>query len=182
MRDLLNMAVRALAAAGLGAVLLAQPGRPAAAAEAGEFEVKAAYVYNFIQLTGWPARGADAGPVKICVAGGGPLAEAVGGLAGRKAGGRVIEVSTAAAAGILAGCHVAVFSQGARENLPDLLWRLEGSDVLTVGDLPQFARKGGIIGFVMEKGRVRIELNPGSAKRSGLKISARLMEVARLVR
>lgn len=182
MRDLARIMPGTLAAACLALALPALFCRPAAAAEAGEFAVKAAYVYNFIQLTGWPARGAEDGPVKVAVVGGGPLAEAVGGLAGRKAGGRVIEVSTAAVVGAMAGSHVVVFTQGARESLPDLLWRLEDSDVLTVGDLPQFARKGGIIGFVTEKGRVRIELNPGTAKRAGLKISARLMEVARLVR
>lgn len=158
--------------------------RPEPAAAASEFEVKAAYVYNFIQLVEWPPhRGAATGPVRICVAGSAALAEAMAGLDGRQAGGRKIEVSSSSAAGIPpAGCHVLVLGPGVKGELAGILKKLEGSDTLSVGDVPQFARKGGVIGFVTEGGKVRIEVNLKAGRQAGLKISARLIEVARIVK
>ena len=149
-----------------------------------EFDVKSAYIYNFIQLVDWPARenGAAAGPIKIYVIGGASLGEALAGLKGREIEGRAIQVSSAAAANAsLQDQHIVVLGRAAQDQLQDILKRLEGTDVLTVGDLPQFARKGGIIGFVTESGRVRIEINLRAAKRAGLKVSGKLMEVARVI-
>ena len=187
-RRLLTEYAKALALA----LALAAPGAlsflPAvvhAAGAATESDVKAAYIYNFLQLVDWPAResGATAGPIKICVIGGLQLGEALSGLSGRQAGGRPIEVSSSSAAGDgLAACHVVVAGPGAQDALPIIFEKLKGADVLTVGDIPRFARKGGIIGFMTENGRVKIEINIHTARRAGLKISGRLMEVARVIR
>jgi len=156
-----------------------------AAGEITEFTVKSAYVYNFIQLVDWPARdkGAAAGPIRICVIGGAPLAEALAELTGRQVNGRDIQVSSASAADNgLADYHVVVIGRAAQAQLPGILKKLEGANSLTVGDLPQFARKGGIIGFVNEGSRIKIELNIRAARRGGLKVSAKLMEVARIIK
>jgi hypothetical protein len=171
----------------LGALALAAlcSGAGLAAGEITEYTVKSAYVYNFIQLVDWPARetGAAAGPIKICVIDSGPLGEALSGLNNRQVSGRSIHVSssTSADAG-LAYCHIVVIGRPAQDQLPGILKKLEGAHILTVGDIPQFARKGGIIGFVNEEGRVRIELNIRAARQGGLKVSAKLMEVARIIK
>lgn len=168
------------------AALFFLPGAgPAAPAGVTEFAVKSAYVYNFIQLVDWPAResGAAAGPIKICVIGGAALGEALAGLEDREIDGRRIQVSSAAAANAsLPEQHIVILGRAAQDQLPEILKRLEGADVLTVGDLPQFARKGGMIGFVTENGRVRLEINLRAARRAGLKVSGKLMEVARVIR
>lgn len=54
--------------------------------------------------------------------------------------------------------------------------------MLTVSDLPGFARGAGVIGLVNENNRIKIEINLKAAREAGLKISSRLLEVSRLVR
>lgn len=162
--------------------LLLAPGGYAAASGVTEAAVKSAYVYNFVQLVDWPARDAS-GPIRICVLDNSVLAAALGELGGMNVNGRGISVSSAsAAAEALDGCHVVVVGRSAQDQAPDVIRELGHTDVLTIGDLPQFARNGGMIGFFSENGRVRIELNINAVKKAGLKVSAKLMEVARLVR
>lgn len=149
-----------------------------------ESDVKSAYIYNFIQLVDWPAResGPAAGPIKIFVIAGAPLWEALAELEGRQVNGRDIRVSSAAPANVpLADNHIVVLGGAAQAQFPEVMKKLEGADVLTVGDIPRFARKGGMIGFVTENGRVRIEINLRAARRAGLKVSGKLMEVARVI-
>ncbi|PIS47165.1 MAG: hypothetical protein COT17_04870 [Elusimicrobia bacterium CG08_land_8_20_14_0_20_51_18] len=174
--------------AALAAALVSSLIRPPAAVSAAspsEAEVQSAYIYNFIPLISWPERNAAAssGSVKICHVGEGPLAGELSGLTGRQAGGRVIRVSSAAVAGeSLSSCDIVMLSPSVREQIPVILKKLEGSAILTVSPIPQFARKGGVVGFVTEKGRVRIEISLGALKKTGLKVSAKLMEVARLLK
>ena len=178
-RGLVCLALAALAAPAF------LPGAKAAAGEITEFTVKSAYVYNFIQLVDWPAldNGAAAGPIRICVIGSAPLGEALAELTGRQVNGRSIQVSSASAADSgLADHHIVVIGRAAQDQLPGILKKLEGANILTVGDLPQFARKGGIIGFINEGGRVKIERNIRAARKGGLKVSAKLMEVARIIK
>ena len=54
--------------------------------------------------------------------------------------------------------------------------------MLTVGEADHFARRGGMIGFFLEDNRVRLEVNRGAAERAGLRLSSKLLAVARLVK
>ena len=62
-----------------------------------------------------------------------------------------------------------------------ILLGLKGSSVLTVGDAPGFAILGGVINFVLDDNRVRFEINQKAAEAAHLKLSARLLTVAKLV-
>ena len=64
----------------------------------------------------------------------------------------------------------------------ELLKNVKGSRVVTVSDIPDFSRQGGIVGFAIENGRVKIEINVNESKRAGLKFGAKLLEVARLIK
>jgi hypothetical protein len=66
-------------------------------------------------------------------------------------------------------------------HLRAILLGLKGSSVLTVGDAPGFAILGGVINFVLDDGRVRFEINLKAAEQAHLKISARLLTVAKVV-
>jgi hypothetical protein len=72
-------------------------------------------------------------------------------------------------------------SASERGRLPEILSALGSKSVLTVSEVEEFAARGGVINFVLVDNRVRFEINPGAAKRSGLKISSELLRLGRIV-
>ena len=82
--------------------------------------------------------------------------------------------------GNLRGCQIAFISASVRETRT-VLNALNGASTLTVGESPNFARDGGMINFVLENQRVRFEINLGAAKRARLRISSKLLSLARIV-
>ncbi len=76
-----------------------------------------------------------------------------------------------------------VFLSASEEGHIDaVLQDLKTKSILTVGDMKSFARRGGIVFFVRRKNTVRLEINLRAAERAGLKISAKLLEVAKIVK
>lgn len=149
-----------------------------------EAKVKAAYIFNFTKFVDWP--GAEGGmggePIRICIVGNDPVRVPLEELSGREAKGRPLKIVRVKDASALSSCHILFVSRAERQQVAQILERLQGMPVLTVSDIPQFAQQGGVIGFVAEHNRIRIEINQRAARQAGLKISARLLEVARMVR
>ncbi len=165
-------------------VLIAAPGfpSPAAAVDDLEAKVKTAYVYNFMAFIEWEAESKEpSAPMRICVLGDDPSLELLRELCKRQIRGRAIEVKAARRLEALLPCHVMLFSQSERARTPEVLKALQGMSILTVSDIPDFAKSGGMVGFVTEEGRVKIEVNPRLVTQSGLRISAKLLEVARII-
>jgi hypothetical protein len=140
-----------------------------------EYRVKAAYLFNFAKFVEWPAAAA-AGPISICVAGrnvfGDALAETVRGEAvnGRPFAVRVILEPEP-------GCHIIFVPQGAA--VAAYLRAARTSPALTVGESADFIEQGGIVNFTLEGANVRFEIDPQAAERVGLRISSRLLRLAR---
>ena len=79
-------------------------------------------------------------------------------------------------------CQI-LFISGSEENqLKQILTVLKGSSVLTVSDMPQFSRQGGMVQFILDGSRVRFEINLASAQRAGLTFSSELLKLAVNVR
>jgi hypothetical protein len=160
------------------------PGMGFAADSDLELTVKSAYIYNFIQFIDWQEQESNAvnRPIKICMIGGDPLGEALSELSNRLVKGRSIQVERHdGATGDLAGYHIVVIGRSAEERLPAILKQLAGANVLTVSDILQFTRKGGGIGLATVNGKVKIEINSSVTLHAGLRISAKLLEVASIV-
>lgn len=150
-----------------------------------ELSVKSAYIYNFIKFIDWQEEqdNASSGPIRICVVGDDPLGEALSELKSRQVKGRSIQVERHTnEAWDLSGYHIVVIGRSEAERLPSILKQLADANVLTVSDIQEFAQKGGGIGLVTVEGKVRIEINSRVTSRAGLKVSAKLLEVARIVR
>jgi hypothetical protein len=81
----------------------------------------------------------------------------------------------------LKGCHILFISPSERNSLPQLLKPLKGGNILTVGDTSEFIRQGGIIGFVRMGKRFQFEINLSAAQEAQLKISSKLLDLARVV-
>lgn len=165
-------------------VVLFLSGTLAAAETSLEYDVKAAYIFNFMQFIDWrePEDVAAKSPLTICVIGDNPIGAALAELTKRKIKGRSIEVRDfSGMRNVPNSCHIVVIGRSAEEMVPSILIQLAGSNVLTVSDIPEFARGGGGIGFVIDQGKVKIEINARAIEQAGLTVSAKLMEVARIV-
>jgi len=161
------------------AALLAAPGGVRAQA-AGEYELKAAFLYNFAKFVDWPpaAFPDPNAPFRICVLGkdpfGGSLQAAV---TGEEIAGHKLTVAGARTT----GCQVLFISRSERDQTAQILAAVKDSPVLTVGDSPGFLEQGGVINFLLEGGKVRFEINNEAAGKARLTISSKLLQLARRV-
>jgi hypothetical protein len=148
-----------------------------------EHEVKAAFLYNFGKYVKWPESAADANsPFVICILGTDPFGKILDDIvSGNRVQNRPAEVRRLAQPGELADCEVAFISASERNNLERILQSLQKVPVLTVGDMPQFAERGGMINLTMEDNRVKFVVNVEAAERSGLTPSSQLLRLAKLV-
>jgi hypothetical protein len=149
-----------------------------------EAKVKAAYIYNFIQFVDWPGSDSDrdSSPIRIGVLGSDPVGTCLEELSGRQVKGRTLKVERVHKDyRKLASFHILFISRSEQTQLSQQLQQVQGSSVLTVSDIDQFSRKGGMIGFFTEGGKIRIEISLAAIKQSNIKLSARLIEVARIV-
>ena len=167
------------------ALLLCSPALRAAAAEPGEFEyqVKAAFVVKFIGYVEWPAQvmAAPDQPFRIGVAGQDALVDELRRTAaGITAAGRPIEVRRLARGDEAAGVQLLFVARASSGQLAPLLAAVRERPVLTVTETDP-AEAGGMINFVVVDDKVRFDVALPAAEQSGLRISARLLAVARRV-
>jgi YfiR/HmsC-like len=174
---------RALPAALLGLALLlaALPAAVRAQVAASEYDVKAAFLFNFTKFVEWPgsAFSDDRGALQLCVFGGNPFGKSLEAVAGEEVGGHRLGVRRVEDTGKLAGCHVLFIDPAeSSDRTSQVLSSVRGEPVLTVGDNRGFLDRGGIINFVLEGTKVRFEINQEAAERAGLKISSKLLRLA----
>ena len=169
-----------LLAAGGGA----RGGTASGTAALSEYQIKAAYLYYFTTFVDWPpetfARTGNA--LVIGVLGEDPFGAVLDEtLRGKTVNNRRLAVRRFTGPRDARDCHILFISSSERDRLESILKGLEGSPVLTVGDLDRFAARGGQIAFRMEDKRVRFDINPAAIERSGVKISAQLLKLGRVV-
>ena len=167
-------------------VLLLAPMAISAAQESAtnEYQVKAAYLFNFVKFVEWPANifpSVDT-PVEICVVGRNPFGHALeDSIAGKTVGGRRLEITHLSRGVELRSCQILFISSSEKSQMPEILQKLAGASVLTVSDTSGFTENGGIINFVLDGDRVRFDANVEAAGQAHLRLSARLLTVARAV-
>jgi hypothetical protein len=153
-----------------------------AAAQALENDIKAAFLLNFTKFVDWPPTAfADSdSPMAICVLGKDPFGRALDEIVqGETVNARKLIVRRVSQPLAPQQCQV-VFLSASEGDISKILSGL-GRGVLTVGEGASFVREGGIIGFVMENRRVRFDINQSAADNAGLKMSSKLLSVARSI-
>lgn len=143
-----------------------------------EYEVKAAFLYNFTRFINWNEPPPEDVPLTVCVLGDDPFQDLLAPLVGRKAHGRVLQLRTPSEQGQMNGCNVLFVSASEQFNLRGILEKATQQDMLTVSDIPDFARQGGIVGYVKQGNVIRFEINLMAASEAGLSINSRLLELA----
>ncbi len=157
----------------------AQPARPSR-----EFQIKAAFLYNFAQFVSWPPESFESAesPLVIAVLGSDPFGWFLDDLVqGERANGRPLVVRRFRTVEELGRCHVLFVSGSEGRHLERIVERLHGESVLTVCDWEDYARHGAIVWFAMERNRVRLRINLDAAKAAGLTISSKLLRSAETV-
>ena len=170
----LTLLVTLLAAAGSSGAARAAPN---------EYEVKAAFLYNFAKFTAWPPSQAPAEePFTICILGEDPFGPALDLLNGKPVDGRPVEVRRLAKPGEIGRCRIVFVGLPHAREIAGLAENLRHQPVLTVGDSPGFVRSGGMVGFVLTDGRIRFEIDPDRIAPTGLAVSSQLLKLAIITR
>jgi YfiR/HmsC-like len=164
---------------------LADPYSHAQQPKASEFQVKAAYLYNFGRFVEWPDENPSdkSQPFEICVLGTdpfGPTLDAT--LASETIGGKSVAAKRISKPQDVDSCRILFISSSEESHLKEVLSALDKSSVLTVSDIPRFSQRGGMIGFILDGGRVRFDVNLASAQGARLTLSSELLKVATNVR
>jgi YfiR/HmsC-like len=167
----------------LAVFLIASPGIAAGQSTAApDVAVKAAFLFNFVKFTEWPALSPGAF-IAVCVVGDEGIAAAlVTTVRGQKIRGHGLDVWRPQDAATWRLCHVLFITDFERRRSTDVLGRIKTLPVLTVSDSQGFSQMEGIIEFYVEGGRMRFAINVDAAGRSGLNVSSRLLGLARIVR
>ncbi len=150
----------------------------------GEALLKVQYIERFTRFVDWPADSlGDKQPLFIlCIAGAGSVAEALPqAIAFERFKGKPLAFRWVRAGDDLGSCHLVYVGPGEEANLAGYLAGSANRPVLMVADLPGAAGRGALIGFFRQGDRVLFEINRAAVDRSGLKVSARLLRLARLV-
>lgn len=149
----------------------------------GEYQVKAAFIYHFMKFVEWPDKivSHNSSPFNICILGEDPFGNSFNLLRGETVSESNLMVKRFRTIQNLDECKIVFIGRSEAERLPQILKVLKGLNVLTIGDTEGFARQGVIINFHMEENKVRFNINIDAAKRSGLKISSKLLNLATIV-
>jgi YfiR/HmsC-like len=149
-----------------------------------EYAVKAAFLFHFAQFVEWPPEAFKnaAAPLTYCTVGEDPFNGALeGALSGKNIGTHPIRVEHVKQAQELQSCQILFIGIAEKKHLAATLESVKSNPVLTVGDSEHFAQLGGMIGFCQEENKIRFEINLGAAASARLRISAKLLSLAKTV-
>ena len=151
-----------------------------------EYNLKAAFLFNFTKFVDWPPAGDAAsidekGPFQLCILGEDPYGKSLDDVvANETVGGRPIVVRRLPRGTDPRSCQILFLGRMEREREAEVLAGLRGAPVLTVGESDRFLADGGLINFFLDARRVRFEINLQNVDRTPLKISSKLLRLARL--
>ncbi|MGH9733855.1 MAG: YfiR family protein [Candidatus Acidiferrales bacterium] len=153
--------------------------------QAGEYQVKAAFLFNFGKFVEWPESsfGEKNSPFSICVLGEDPFGGTLDHtLEGKQVLNRPVRLVRTTDPTVARQCQIVFVSASEKPHLSTVLRALSGSNALLVGELPGFAAAGGAIELTIEDSHVRFAINPEAIQRAGLQVSSQLLALAKIVR
>lgn len=153
-------------------------------ARAAEYHVKAVFLFNFAQFVDWPpdAFSGPKTPLVIGVLGEDPFEGFLDQtVADERLAGRPFQVRRYESVDEIQTCHILFISRPATDRLEAILAALKNRPILTVSDAGGFAERGGMIRFVTEQNRIRLQVNLAAAGAAHLTLSSKLLRVAEIV-
>lgn len=172
----------------VGAILVACGANVSAqdqdSSDTSEYLIKAGYVYNFAKLVEWPAAVAQKSrAIVIGVLGNDGFAAVLERVVdGKKIDGRPFLVKRLKNREFTGcGCHILFVSAAESVRADEIIQFQNAGSVLTISEAPDFARRGGVVAFVLQDSRVRFAVNVDAASQASLTISSRLLALATIV-
>jgi len=150
-----------------------------------EYQVKAAFLYNFAKFVEWPAPAFKTAqdPIFVCVLGQNPFGKALEEVIRAKSiEGRPVVFRQVTGAEEADACQILFVSSTEGKHFRSLYANLKPAGILTVGETQGFAANGGVINFKLDGGHVRFEINVDAAERAQLHISSKLLSLAQIVK
>ena len=149
-----------------------------------ENQIKAVFLFNFIQFVEWPAQSFESmeSPVVIGIFGKDPFGSYLDEiLVGEVINGRPVTVKRFSSLNDIENCQILYIPSPEIENYSKIFDFLSGKNVLTISDSRDFIEEGGIIRFVKVNNKIQFQINPEAAKRANLSISSKLLRLAEIV-
>jgi hypothetical protein len=161
-----------------------------------EYQVKAAFLYNFVKFVDWPKeKTPDSNePIIIGIIGNDPFGNAFEPIKDKPVKGTSVIIKRfLGLKGLkessekhpqieaIRECHLLFICRSEKQNLTETINLVKDHSVLTVADSEVFLESGGIINFVMEENKVRFEINVTAAKQAKLQIRSQLLRLAKRV-
>jgi hypothetical protein len=165
-------------------LLIVVPGLSGQNLKATDYQVKAAYLYNFGRFVDWPVNTtAKAEVFTVCVLGRDPFGPVLDhALAGETIGGKNVVARRISSPQESSICQILFLGSAEESRLSKIIEAANKDAVLTVSDMPQFSERGGMVQFVVEDKRVRFEVNLTAAQNAGLTLRSELLRVAKVVK
>jgi hypothetical protein len=145
-----------------------------------EFDIKTGFVYNFMQFVEWPA-GTFKDTFVVGTLGKDDYGDSLPVLTHHAVGASPITLQRLTSVDQAAQCQALIIMRSETDHLGQILAALKGKPVLTISDDTDFAAKGGCIGFVYYRSRLKFEINTDALKRDNLKCNSRLLSLATIV-
>ena len=149
-----------------------------------EYQVKAAFLYNFTQFVEWPSDAfpEPGPPLVIGILGEDPfgtyLEETI---EGENVNGHPLVIQHYRIIGGIRTCHILFINQSETNKPAQGVINLKGKFILTVSDGNNFIKQGGMIRFITRDNKILIQINPEAAKQADLIISSKLLRLAEVV-
>ena len=179
-----RLTARGIPARVAGALLALCVASVSAAQQPTEYQVKAAYLFNFGQFVEWPVAAFDspAAPFAICIVGEDPFGSTIDEVVrGEAVNGHRLVIRRYKQGEAIAGCNILFIGRSEAANLERTLEALRGRNILTVTDSPGDESRDAIIVLLTEKNRIRMRINLAAARANNLVISAKLLRPAEVV-
>ncbi|HXI82642.1 MAG TPA: YfiR family protein [Verrucomicrobiae bacterium] len=149
-----------------------------------EYDLKAAFLFNFTHFVEWPPEAFtdNDAPIVIGILGDdpfGPVLDRI--IEGETIRNRKLVIKRSRRIQDLKACHVLFISKSEKGRIGQILTSLDGTSVFTIGEVEGFARRGGITNLFLQGNKVRFEINVEAAKRKGLKVNAQLLALGTVV-
>ena len=149
-----------------------------------EYQIKAAFLYNFAKFVEWPAAAfKDAqSTVTLCILGNDPFGDALDSLREKTIEGRRLVIRRVSKIEEADRCHILFVSASEKESLSHILKVIRSWNVLTVGDTKGFAESGVMINLISIENKVGFEINLAAAEHASLKISSKLLKLGKIIK
>lgn len=148
-----------------------------------EYEVKSAFLYNFVKFVEWPKKSLpdSSTTMNLCIAGEDQLGSVLEIYEGEVVRNKKLLIKHVKVLHQMHECHILYIGESENERLSEILRGLKDLSILTVGDKEDFAKKGVIVNFYLEENKVRFEINVDAANRAKLIISSKPLKIARII-